>query len=75
MKNKEHSDFCEEKNFSDFFRKNSELLHNFIYYKCGNFEMTNDLVQDSFLRKIPEHFQTAKARGDIVKKLEKIIGF
>lgn len=28
-------------------------------------------VQDSFLRKIPEHFQTAKARDEIVKKLEK----
>jgi len=50
MKNKEHSDFCEEKNFSVFFRKNSELLHNFIYYKCGNFDMANDLVQDSFLK-------------------------
>ncbi len=35
---------------------------------------TNYSVQDSFLRKIPEHFQTAKARGIIVKKLEKIIG-
>ena len=32
------------------------------------------IVQDAFLRKIPEHFQTAKARKAIAKKLEKILG-
>ena len=31
------------------------------------------IFQDRFLRKIPEHFQTAKARGDIVRKLNKIL--
>ena len=32
------------------------------------------VVQDAFLRKIPEHFQTAKARDIIVKKLKKVLG-
>ena len=30
--------------------------------------------QDFFLRKIPEHFQTKKARGEVVKKLSKLLG-
>ena len=30
-------------------------------------------VQDWFLRKIPEHFQTAKARPEISKKLRKVL--
>lgn len=32
------------------------------------------IFQDSFLRKIPEHFQSKKARTEIVKKIEKLIG-
>ncbi len=34
----------------------------------------NYVTQDYFLRKIPEQFQTAKARNEIVKKLRKILG-
>ncbi|MBT8317735.1 MAG: RNA polymerase sigma factor [Lutibacter sp.] len=47
---KKETDFCNEKKFSDFFLNHSKLLHNFIYYKCGDFDMANDLVQDSFLK-------------------------
>ncbi|MFK5959515.1 MAG: RNA polymerase sigma factor [Lutibacter sp.] len=50
MKVKNSTDYCNEKEFSRFFLKHSELLHNFIYYKCGNIEMADDLVQDSFLK-------------------------
>jgi len=32
------------------------------------------ISQDWFLRHIPEHFQTAKARPEIVKKLKSILG-
>lgn len=35
---------------------------------------TKYITQDYFLRKIPEHFQTKKARGEIVKKLSKLLG-
>lgn len=34
----------------------------------------NSIVQDWFLRKIPEHFQSAKARDEITKKLGKLLG-
>lgn len=50
MEEKNKTDFCDEKIFSDFFLNHSKFLHNFIYYKCGNFDMANDLVQDSFLK-------------------------
>ena len=42
--------------------RRKRLIHNSSY-----------IIQDSFLRKIPEHFQTSKARGEIVKKLEKLL--
>ncbi|NOR27780.1 MAG: sigma-70 family RNA polymerase sigma factor [Lutibacter sp.] len=47
---KDNPGYCDEKIFSDFFLNHSKLLHNFIYYKCGNFDMASDLVQDSFLK-------------------------
>jgi len=47
---KNNPGYCDEKTFSDFFLNHSKLLHNFIYYKCGNFDMASDLVQDSFLK-------------------------
>lgn len=50
MEDKNNTGYCDEKKFSDFFLNHSKLLHNFIYYKCGNFDMANDLVQDSFLK-------------------------
>jgi len=42
--------FCDEKNFSDFFRNNSKLLNNYIYYKCGDANLASDIVQDAFLK-------------------------
>jgi RNA polymerase sigma-70 factor (ECF subfamily) len=50
MQDKNNSEYCDEKIFSNFFLKHSKLLHNFIYYKCGNTEMADDLVQDSFIK-------------------------
>ena len=42
--------FCDEKSFSDFFLNHSKLLNNYIFYKCGNFEMAGDIVQEAFLK-------------------------
>ena len=50
MKRKEDIGFCNEKIFSDFFLNNSKLLNNYIFYKCGNFELARDIVQEAFLK-------------------------
>lgn len=42
--------FCDEKRFSTFFRENSKSLSNYIFYKCGNLDLANDIVQDAFLK-------------------------
>lgn len=43
-------DFCDEKNFSDFFLNHSKLLHNYVFYKCGDLDLANDIVQEAFLK-------------------------
>ena len=50
MDKKNDIGFCDEKKFSAFFQKNSKLLSNYIFYKCGNLELANDIVQDAFLK-------------------------
>lgn len=42
--------FCDEKNFSYFFNSHSKLLHNYIFYKCGDLDLASDIVQDAFLK-------------------------
>jgi len=48
--NKTKNEFCNEKNFSSFFSKQSNLLFNYIYYKCGNTDLANDIVQEAFIK-------------------------
>jgi RNA polymerase sigma-70 factor (family 1) len=43
-------EYCNEKKFSKFFLDNSTLLRNYMYYKCGDKEFANDIVQDAFLK-------------------------
>ena len=43
-------DFCNEIVFSSFFRKQFKSLSNFLYYKCGNEDLANDLAQDAFIK-------------------------
>jgi RNA polymerase sigma-70 factor (ECF subfamily) len=50
MDKKNDVGFCDEKKFSDFFLDNSNLLNNYIYYKCGNVDLANDIVQDAFIK-------------------------
>ena len=42
--------FCDEKNFSVFFLNHSKLLHNYVFYKCGDLDLANDIVQEAFLK-------------------------
>ena len=50
MNTDKNSNFCNEKVFSDFFLNQSKLLNNYIYYKCGNIDLANDIVQEAFLK-------------------------
>jgi len=43
-------DVCEEKLFSELFRKHSKALHDFIYYKYGDHIDPKDKVQEAFIK-------------------------
>lgn len=50
MSEKNENEFCNEKKFSSFFLENSTLLFNYIFYKCGNTDLSNDIVQEAFIK-------------------------
>lgn len=41
---------CDEKTFKVIFDNHSEVIRNFIYYKCGNMEQAEDITQDAFVK-------------------------
>ncbi|WP_299108849.1 RNA polymerase sigma factor [uncultured Tenacibaculum sp.] len=41
---------CEEKNFDSLFTSYYETATNYIYYKCGNLQQAEDIVQDAFVK-------------------------
>nr|WP_103070261.1 RNA polymerase sigma-70 factor [Aquimarina sediminis] len=41
---------CNERAFDQFFKSHSQLLRNYIYYKFGDLEQAEDIVQDSFIK-------------------------
>ena len=41
---------CEEKTFKMIFDNHSEVIRNFIYYKCGNMQQAEDITQDAFVK-------------------------
>ncbi len=45
-----HDHVCEEKLFSELFRRHSQDLHNFIYYKYGEHIDPKDKVQEAFMK-------------------------
>ncbi|AUP79410.1 RNA polymerase sigma factor [Flavivirga eckloniae] len=47
---KETRSVCEEKTYESIFNEHSETLRNFIYYKCGDIEQAEDIVQESFVK-------------------------
>lgn len=40
---------CEEKNFNSLFSEHYESLRNQMYYKCGDLDQAEDLVQNAFV--------------------------
>ncbi len=59
-----YENVCDEKLFEELFKKHSEELHNFIYYKYGEHINPKDKVQEAYIKlwenckKVP--FQKAK---------------
>ena len=49
-KQEEHTNICEERFFEKFFKTNAKLLRNFLYYKFGDLDEVNDIVQESFIK-------------------------
>ncbi|SEL97072.1 RNA polymerase sigma-70 factor, ECF subfamily [Aquimarina amphilecti] len=43
-------DICEERLFSELFKKHSKNLHDFIYYKYGSHINPKDQVQEAFIK-------------------------
>lgn len=41
---------CDQKNFEEIFNKHSLTLRNYIYYKCGNTQQAEDIVQESYIK-------------------------
>lgn len=41
---------CEEMRFSEFFREHARALRNFLFYKFGNEEQAEDVVQEAFVK-------------------------
>lgn len=41
---------CEERIYSSVYESHSNALWNFAYYKCGNADDANDLVQEAFVK-------------------------
>lgn len=46
----EQKSVCESENFESIFNSNAETLRNFIYYKCGNEQQAEDIVQEAFIK-------------------------
>ncbi|TYP72864.1 RNA polymerase sigma factor [Aquimarina intermedia] len=49
MQNEEGT-ICNERIFNDFFKSNARLLRNYLYYKFGDLDQAEDLVQESFIK-------------------------
>lgn len=41
---------CEENTFKMIFDNHSEVIRNFIYYKCGDMAQAEDITQDAFIK-------------------------
>lgn len=41
---------CEEKTYEWIYTTHSETLRNFIYYKCGDAQQAEDIVQNAFIK-------------------------
>lgn len=41
---------CEQKNFEEIFNQHSQTLRNYIYYKCGDTQQADDIVQEAYIK-------------------------
>lgn len=41
---------CEQKNFEEVFNQHSQTLRNYIYYKCGDTQQAEDIVQEAYIK-------------------------
>ncbi|KAA1243648.1 RNA polymerase sigma factor [Aquimarina sp. RZ0] len=41
---------CKKENFELIFKAHSKVLRNYIYYKCGDINLAEDIVQESFIK-------------------------
>lgn len=48
--NIETQSVCEENTYKSLFETHSKTLFNFIYYKCGDTEQAEDVVQEAFIK-------------------------
>jgi RNA polymerase sigma-70 factor (family 1) len=46
----EQQNVCEEPIFNSLFRKWAAALRNFLYYRCGNLDLAEDMMQDAFIK-------------------------
>lgn len=40
---------CEQIHYETIFNNHSKILYNFVYYKCGDQQQAEDIVQDAFI--------------------------
>ncbi|WP_298755480.1 RNA polymerase sigma factor [uncultured Psychroserpens sp.] len=45
-----NSSMCDEKTYELFFKTHSKVFRNYIYYKCGDIQQAEDIVQDTFIK-------------------------
>lgn len=45
-----HNDTCNESTFNTFFKEQAKGLRNHLYYKFGDLDQAEDLVQDAFIK-------------------------
>lgn len=50
MPNNNSNNVCQEQTFERLFTSHSKQVYNYIYYKCGNEEKANDVVQEAFIK-------------------------
>ena len=41
---------CDERRFDDFFKKNAKFLRDYLYYKFGDKDEAEDVMQESFIK-------------------------
>lgn len=46
----ENKNICDDQIFEEFYTSNAGRLRNYIYYKCGELQVAEDIAQESFIK-------------------------